>query len=392
MVKRFAACLLAVSLLAGTLSVGATNETDVVQTENQQDAMTISIGDVVAEVDAENVSVPVEISNNVGIGALELYISYDEKIFTLTNEMVDFGEIFEESDYGVGVKNGVCTIVGIALSTMQNTKENGLVAMLNFKVKDSAPSGVYPIVISDKIIGSVEEEEFTESTVFEDGSIKITRSVEPVVSEDDVATDEETGDAVVEEVEEGVVPVFADTAGHWAVKYINEATEFGFFKGSDDGRFDPEGNITRAQFITVLWRMAGSPESDKETPFTDIETLSSEFKTAISWGFTNGYVNGVSDTEFNPNGILTREAGMKMLHYYSGGKVGTEAMFYKIYDGVLTDSSDISSWAKPSVYWGIYYMLISGTTDTTISPQAPMTRAQMAKIMVSYKKSEYLQK
>ncbi|MBQ7986190.1 MAG: S-layer homology domain-containing protein [Clostridia bacterium] len=177
---------------------------------------------------------------------------------------------------------------------------------------------------------------------------------------------------------------FADVKGHWAEEFVIKAANEGLFVGDSNGNFNPDANVTRAQFITVLWRMAGRPDSTQELPFSDTENQLSEFKKAIAWGYTNGYIKGTSETTFEPEATLTREAGMKILHLYSGGTIGGEFQFYAIYDGLLADSSEISSWAKSSVYWGIYNKLISGTTDTTISPKDTATRAQLARILVSY--------
>lgn len=187
-------------------------------------------------------------------------------------------------------------------------------------------------------------------------------------------------------VEPFIEHLFADTAGHWAEEYINAATEDGFFKGDELGCFNPDENVTRAQFVTVLWRMAGSPMVDKEVPFEDIDNQIDEFKSAIAWGYSEGFINGNSETTFDPEGSLTREAAMKILHFYSGGESGNEVIFTQIYDGLLEDSGMISGWAKPSVYWGIYHKIISGTSDTTISPQDTTTRAQLAKILVNFQK------
>ncbi len=181
---------------------------------------------------------------------------------------------------------------------------------------------------------------------------------------------------------------FFDMSGHWAEPFVTEAAELGLFKGDEDGNFNPDDHITRAQFITVLWRMAGAPDTTADTPFSDMGNQIPEFKTAVSWGYSKGYISGTSDTTFEPDGTLTREAAMKILHAYSGGQVGMEIQFYAIYDGLLGDSAEISSWAKQSVYWGIYNKLISGTSETAISPQAPATRAQLAKILVNYLKGE----
>lgn len=177
---------------------------------------------------------------------------------------------------------------------------------------------------------------------------------------------------------------FPDVKGHWAEEFVIKAANEGLFVGDADGNFNPDANVTRAQFITVLWRMAGRPDDDTELPFADTENQLPEFKKAISWGYKNGYIKGTSETTFEPESTLTREAGMKILHLYSGGTIGGEFQFYAIYDGLLEDSSEISPWAKGSVYWGIYNKLISGTTDTTIAPKGTATRAQLARILVSY--------
>lgn len=184
--------------------------------------------------------------------------------------------------------------------------------------------------------------------------------------------------------------LFADSSGHWAEWYINSAADAGLFKGDSDGNFYPDQDVTRAQFVTVLWRMAGSPSADTATPFTDIDGQIDEFKSAIAWGYTNGFINGTSETTFDPDGPLTREAAMKILHAYSGGKSGMELMFASVYNGHFEDSDSISSWAKSSMWWAVYYELISGTSKSTISPQVPTTRAQLAKILVNYINSTHI--
>lgn len=185
-------------------------------------------------------------------------------------------------------------------------------------------------------------------------------------------------------VEASAETTFPDVKGHWAEEYVIKAVDAGLFVGDSDGNFNPDADITRGQFITVIWRMAGRPDATGELPFTDTENQLPEFKQAISWGYENGYIKGTSETTFEPEATLTREAAMKILHLYSGGTTGGEFQFFAIYDGLLEDSEEVSSWAKSSVYWGIYNKLISGTSETTISPKGTATRAQLARILVSY--------
>lgn len=177
---------------------------------------------------------------------------------------------------------------------------------------------------------------------------------------------------------------FEDTKGHWGEAYVAKAVQKGLFKGYDEKHFGPNDPVTRGQFITVLYRLAGSPETSAKTTFKDISGEIAEFQKAIAWGFEKKYVNGKSAASFEPKSNVTRQEAMKMLFNYSGGQRGMEAMFTSTYDSRYTDSSEIADWAKDALYWGIYNTLISGTSDTTLEPGGTATRAQLAKILVIY--------
>lgn len=177
---------------------------------------------------------------------------------------------------------------------------------------------------------------------------------------------------------------FDDTKGHWGEAYVAKAVQKGLFKGYDEKHFGPNDPVTRGQFITVLYRLAGSSETSAKTTFKDISGEIAEFQKAIAWGFEKKYVNGKSAASFEPKSNVTRQEAMKMLFNYSGGQRGMEAMFTSTYDSRYTDSSEISDWAKDALYWGIYNTLISGTSDTTLEPGGTATRAQLAKILVIY--------
>ena len=63
---------------------------------------------------------------------------------------------------------------------------------------------------------------------------------------------------------------------------------------------------------------------------------------------------------------------------------GTEALLTGVYDKQFADSGSISAYAKSALYWAVYNSYISGTSETTLSPQAQATRAQISKILVNY--------
>ena len=183
---------------------------------------------------------------------------------------------------------------------------------------------------------------------------------------------------------ENTLPRFTDTAGNWAEAYILKGAERGLFGGYTDGSFRPGNRLTRAEFVMVLWNLAGRPDPAGGTPFTDIAGRSGNTQNAIAWAYGAGHVNGTTETTFSPGDALTRQAAMKILFSYTGGVSGTELLFSAIYDGTFTDSGEISAWAKPAVYWGVYHEILNGTTPTTLNPRGTITRAQLAAIMVRY--------
>lgn len=179
-------------------------------------------------------------------------------------------------------------------------------------------------------------------------------------------------------------PDFPDIAGHWGEDSIRRAAELGLFRGYADGSFGPDKPVTRAQFLAVLYRLAGSPTVKGVTAFEDLGMLPAEFRFAIAWGHAQGYVQGRSDTIFDPGAAITRQEAMKVLFAMDGSQSGAEALFTAFYEDAYTDSGSIADWARPAMYWGVYHGLITGTSKTTLSPRSPASRAQLARILVNY--------
>jgi hypothetical protein len=195
---------------------------------------------------------------------------------------------------------------------------------------------------------------------------------------------------VSEEVEAGsddsikqVYTKFDDVAdGYWGKPYIEKICVSGLMGGMGVGKFDPEGIATRAQLVTILYRMEGSPDvSGVATPLSDI---SGWYNAAIKWAYSEGIVNGVTPTTFNPNGELTRETFATMLYRYAVEYKG-EAMPEGEADySAFNDADKISDWAAKGMEWANLKGLIGGMTANTLVPQGKATRAQMATILVRY--------
>lgn len=318
----------------------------------------------------EEFEVVAYISNNPGLCIFKLVLFAENNKFECV-EMVA-GEMFAETTHVVNPSSSDGAAINMV--TINAIEEDGVIATYKFVANEDVDA--FDFKVRDVRVSNGKVKQFP---------YEIIGATEVVAEQPSKEKDEE-----VPEEPPVTEHLYADTVGHWAERYINSATEEGLFKGNEIGEFNPDDNVTRAQFVTVLWRMAGSPTVDADVPFDDVVMQPDEFRSAIAWGYENGYIDGTSETTFDPDGFLSREAAMKILHFYSGGKSGMEMMLASVYNGYFEDSDMISSWAKPSVFWGIYYKLISGTTKTTISPQDTTTRAQLAKILVNYINSTHI--
>jgi len=221
-------------------------------------------------------------------------------------------------------------------------------------------------------------------------SFRVLKSGDPAFSLEKLTADGADGKAVPCGVEFSgytpqAAPDFTDVpAEHWSRAFVRRGAAEGLILGYPDGSFKPDLAVTRAQFVTMLWRMAGKPAAAGEAPFEDVRDILSDYRAAIAWAAEKGYVKGTSQTCFSPDRTITREQVMTILFRYNGNRSGPELMFSPMYDSHYTDSAAISSYAKVGVYWAIYNGIVTGTSATTITPAGEATRAQIVTILVRY--------
>ena len=178
--------------------------------------------------------------------------------------------------------------------------------------------------------------------------------------------------------------VFSDVPStYWAHDSISKAAKQGLVSGYTDGTFGPDKRVTRAQFVTMLWNLAGKPDADAWTSFTDVPSTYWGAK-QIAWAAKNGYVTGKTISTFEPESSITREQAVAILFRYSGGQSGAELGLTVVYDAQFTDSGRISGYAKNAVYWAVYNGVVSGVTDKTIVPGGYASRAQTAVMFLRY--------
>ncbi len=195
-------------------------------------------------------------------------------------------------------------------------------------------------------------------------------------------TDEERAEiaAIMETVRytDGVSQ-FQDLEGHWSEQEVLRSVELGLFSGSGDGCFHPDDAMSRAMLVKVLFNLEGGVLLPASGRFSDVPE-DAWYAEAANQMSHLGVVEG-SGGAFYPDETVTREQLAVMLYRYERLRNEPEAT------GELTafaDRDQVSAWAVEAMAWAVDQGLITGVKADTLAPQAPVTRAQAAAILVRY--------
>ena len=173
--------------------------------------------------------------------------------------------------------------------------------------------------------------------------------------------------------------VAADAAYYDDVLYVYENN---IFNGFTSTIFGPDSTMTRGQMVTVLWRMNGSPEPEKDCPFTDV-AAASPYRKAIAWAVENGLSNGYTETTFAPGQAISRQQFLTILYRYAQFKeydvsVGEDTNILS-----YTDVESVSTYAVPAMQWACGAGVAYGI-DGKLMPTSPAPRYQVAKFLASF--------
>lgn len=165
--------------------------------------------------------------------------------------------------------------------------------------------------------------------------------------------------------------------GDWFFDYVAYVYANGLMDGTSATTFEPNGTMTRAMLVTILWRMEGEPVVNYLMPFTDVDG-GAWYAEAVRWASSEGIVEGVSDTSFAPNAEITREQLAAILWRYAG-EPATAANLAGYADG-----ASVSAYAVDAMRWCVEHGIITGTTAATLEPQGTATRAQAAAMLMRF--------
>ena len=180
---------------------------------------------------------------------------------------------------------------------------------------------------------------------------------------------------------EAPLPFHDVTEGDWFYDAVRYAYETGLMDGVGAGLFAPNSETTRAQLVTILYRLSGQPAPSGDSGFSDVET-GTWYTDAVAWAAQNGIVNGVSDTQFVPGDDITREQLAVILYRYAtyqGYDVSQRADL-----SGFVDAGTISTYAQEALSWANAQGLVLGFEDDSLRPQGTATRAQIAAVLMRF--------
>lgn len=168
----------------------------------------------------------------------------------------------------------------------------------------------------------------------------------------------------------------------WYYQFVDYVTSKGYFNGVADKTFAPADNMTRAMFVTVLFRFDGAKGDRSQSAFTDVAP-GEWYTDAINWAAANRIVDGVGDGKFAPNDPITRAQMCTMIERYL-------ALYKKAWKvtlpetgsvSVMVDENAIPAYALAAVKQCQRHGLVNGFEDGTFRPNELSTRAQVAAVI-----------
>ncbi|WP_171056131.1 S-layer homology domain-containing protein [Paenibacillus sinopodophylli] len=173
---------------------------------------------------------------------------------------------------------------------------------------------------------------------------------------------------------------FSDMAKHWAKDAVNDMGSRMVIDGTGNGLFNPDQDITRAEFAAILVRGLGLKLESSAAPFSDVKATD-WYGSAVSTAYAYDLISGFEDGTFRPMDKITREQAMAILSK-AMGMTGLKAkLAAQSADAVLhsfEDASDVAVWAQSGVVDSVQAGIVNGRNSVSLVPKAYMTRAEVA--------------
>ncbi len=184
-----------------------------------------------------------------------------------------------------------------------------------------------------------------------------------------------------------LTPVWADSSytdvleGQWYTDGVNFAIEHQVFKLDSTSEFGLNQQVTRSEMVYALWMLYHQPQAATVQDFSDL-SADAYYHDAVQWAASVGITSGMGNGQFGVDQYLTREQTVTFLEnaaIYLGGNVEEETNILS-YD----DFDQISQYAIGPFQWACGEGIITGTSESTLSPKGQLTRAQLSVILLKF--------
>ena len=169
----------------------------------------------------------------------------------------------------------------------------------------------------------------------------------------------------------------------WAGADVDTVTKKGFLNGRSETVFGADEGMTRAELVTALYRLAGSPAVAKEAknPYSDVAE-DANYRDAVVWACGQKIISSKSSGVFDPEGDVERQETAKIVGEFAARRMGKEALYSR--EDVLSaypDAADVSIWARGYMNWAVASGFLTGSR---LRPRETVTRAEAAAILCRY--------
>ena len=339
----------------------------------------------------------INLKDNTGFGATQFCITYDKDKLLLENATL--GELIPNGAI-TSINTDIIGEINFSAISIQDITDSGTLLVSKFKAKDTGTTK-----FDFKLLAYADSNGTSLNSTSSDAEIVIESSVRSDDAESDTVvdtpetdtpstkpsggssskpkqpTDTEKGEKIEptqsESQKENKQSSFADvTESHWAYNQIHKVAEMGLFSGTGENIFSPNLPMTRAMFVTVLHRYAGSPEAEK-ADFSDVGD--SWYTEAVSWAAQNEIVSGTGDNKFSPDEYITRgQIAIILCRYKNGKSLDLNSI------SSFKDSGTIPDWGKESIAWAIEQGLIMGRSGGNVAFNDNATRAETAVVFTRF--------
>jgi|GEM_PF-1436533 len=305
-----------------------------------------------------------------------------DRAFSVTDAVIESKAISESGDAAFGI---VCGEAAIALNgakySVHSTAKDGVAFAADTGEHGDAEisyvSGYTPvkIVLKDNVA----------CTVPENGEINLCGipGYGGTIQAETFYGSDKTRPAAEVTLSSTAAPAFVDVADQdWFHDAVQWAVSNKITNGTDDTHFSPSALCTRAQMVTFLWRAAGSPASEGELIFSDVDS-GAYYADAVRWAAAEKIVMGTTETTFSPNAPVSREQLATFIYRVAqaDGQGFTGAWAFLL---DFEDADQVSSWADEGVHWCVMKKILTGTGQNKLSPKGTATRAQIVTMLYRY--------